>query len=281
MDEDVTDKMLLMVEGEFSPVLQVSKRQGNTLTAIIRQAWDSGSISTLTRNAPIRANDAHVSIIGHITCDELIRLLDSTDLANGMANRFLWICTRRSKLLPDGGNLDWAKMAPFVETLRSHVDFATYVQELKRDPKINEFWRSAYGRLSQSPGGLMGAVVGRSTAYVLRLMTIYALLDRSPDVRLPHLEAALALWNYAQDSVSYIFGDSLGDPVADTLVRALRNSPDGLTRTNIRDLFGRNLAGEKIDRSLDLFRRFGLAEFRSEPSSGRHVERWFPLGGKK
>jgi len=50
--------------------LKQTERQGNTLSAVLRQAWESGNLRTLTKNSPTRATDAHVSIIGHITADE-------------------------------------------------------------------------------------------------------------------------------------------------------------------------------------------------------------------
>jgi hypothetical protein len=74
----------------------------------------------------------------------------------------------------------------------------------------------------------------------LWLACIYALLDRSKIIRVEHFRAALALWTDCESSARYIFGDSLGDPVADTLLKALRNSANGLTLTEMRDLFGRN-----------------------------------------
>ena len=70
-------------------------REGNTLSAIIRQAWDSGNLHPLTKNSPIRATDAHISIIGHITREELLRYLTETEQANGFANRFIWLMVYR------------------------------------------------------------------------------------------------------------------------------------------------------------------------------------------
>ena len=37
----------------------------------MRQAWDGDRLSILTREDPIKANGATISIIGHITIDEL------------------------------------------------------------------------------------------------------------------------------------------------------------------------------------------------------------------
>jgi len=57
-DEGVPDKRLLVVEPEFAGVLRAGQRQGNTLSATIREAWDSGDLRTLTKNDPVTATGA-------------------------------------------------------------------------------------------------------------------------------------------------------------------------------------------------------------------------------
>ena len=96
VDAGVTDKRLLVIESEFASTLKVMAREGNTLSATIRQAWDSGDLRILNKNSPARSTGAHISIVGHITADELKRCLDSTEAANGFANRFLWCCVQHS-----------------------------------------------------------------------------------------------------------------------------------------------------------------------------------------
>src|SRR5205823_2555764 len=68
-DPGVSDKRLLVYEPEFANVLKQTERQGNTLSAILRQAWDGLDLRTLTKNSPARSTGAHVSLIGHITSD--------------------------------------------------------------------------------------------------------------------------------------------------------------------------------------------------------------------
>jgi hypothetical protein len=68
-------------------------------------------------------------------------------------------------------------------------------------------------------------VTARSEAQVIRLALIYALLDQSTEIRAEHLMAGLAVWNYAASSAAYVFGDSLGDPDADEILRALWGAP--------------------------------------------------------
>jgi hypothetical protein len=87
VDHGVSDKRLMVLEAEFASSLRVLGRDGNTLTAIIRQAWDPGDLRGLTKNSPAEATGAHISIIAHITRDELPRYLDSTESGNGFGNR--------------------------------------------------------------------------------------------------------------------------------------------------------------------------------------------------
>ena len=113
----------------------------------------------------------------------------------------------------------------------------------------------------------------------MRLACLYALLDSSRMVRRSHLESALALWRYAEASARYVFGDSLGDPVADLLLASLRSREAGLTRSEISGLvFGRHTPASAIHRALADLEARGLIERRTEETAGRSAERWRVLG---
>jgi hypothetical protein len=85
-DSGATDKRRLILEAEFAQVLKVLAREGNTLSPVVRNAWDGKSLQTIAKNAPVRAREAHVAIVGHITKDELLRFVTGTELANGFFN---------------------------------------------------------------------------------------------------------------------------------------------------------------------------------------------------
>jgi hypothetical protein len=59
----------------------------------------------------------------------------------------------------------------------------------------------------------------------MRLAMLYALLDGTNIVGRPHMEAALAVWEYCEASARHIFGDKLGDPTADEILAVLRSRP--------------------------------------------------------
>ncbi len=98
VDAGISDKRLLVLEPEFSSVLKVAARERNTISAIIRQAWDTGNLRTMTKNSPAKATNSHVAIIGHITRDELRQQIAEVDLANGLANRFFVALRQKVKI---------------------------------------------------------------------------------------------------------------------------------------------------------------------------------------
>jgi hypothetical protein len=105
-DPGVADKRLLLDEREFYSALAVMQREGNIVSRIVRDAWDClPMLRTLTKNTHTRVANAFISIVGHITTDELRQTLDQTSMANGYANRFLFACVHRSKELPFGGDV--------------------------------------------------------------------------------------------------------------------------------------------------------------------------------
>jgi hypothetical protein len=280
VDQGVSDKRLLVMESEFAGVLSVMSREGNTLSALIRQAWDKGDLRTMTRHEPAQATGAHISLVVHVTKDELCRLMETNEASNGFCNRFLWLCVKRSKILPEGGQFDAAHEPVLIQRLKQAVTFGREAHELKRDADTRVLWCKVYGELSEGKPGLLGAVTSRAEAQVMRLACLYALQDMSYVVQPDHLTAALAIWEYCEASARYIFGQRLGDPIADALLPALRSHPDGMTRTEIRDWFGRNRKAHEIDRGLLLLAKQGLARMEeSQPGEfgGRPIERWFAV----
>lgn len=280
-DPGVADKRLLVMEPEFAKILRVIERDGSTLSAVLREAWDSGNLSVLTKNAPASATGAHVSVVGHVTAEELRRYLTATEAGNGFGNRFLWICARRSKYLPDGGTPDLGALAEVQSSIALAIEHAKSAGELRRDQAAAERWTAVYRELSEGRPGLLGSMTGRAEAQVMRLAAIYALSDASRQIERDHLEAALAIWRYCLDSARFIFGDSLGDRVADDLRVALAEAGAvGVTRAEMsRDIFGRNRSRAEISNALAMLHDLGLArvEYERTGSAGRPIERWYQV----
>ncbi|TAK66236.1 MAG: DUF3987 domain-containing protein [Dehalococcoidia bacterium] len=274
-DAGASDKRLLVHEPELTSALAAMNRQGNTLSQMIREAWDTGDLRVLTKNTPLRATGAHISIVGHVTRDELLRTLTRTEAANGFGNRFLWPVARRSKFLADPNIIAAPPLAPLVKGLRQVATFCEGLTAVPRDAAASELWGEAYPRLSEGQPGLLGAMIARAEAQAVRLSLLYALLDQSGVVGERHLRAALAAWNYCEASAHYVFGSAWGDPVTDELLQALREAGgEGLGRTAIRDLFGRHKSKGELDRALQGLEAARRVRREDRQTGGRPAEWW-------
>ena len=87
----IEDKRLWVVESEFANVLHQGRRDGNTLSAALRDCWDGVDLKPATKSNRLYASDPHVCLSGAISPSELMGLMSARDLTNAIANRFLMI----------------------------------------------------------------------------------------------------------------------------------------------------------------------------------------------
>ena len=268
------DRRLLVHADEFGSLLRVARREGNILSPLLRSAWGGQALEARTKRETLRAPRAHVSLIGHVTLHELRAASPATATQDGLFNRILWIASRRGGLLPEGGNLDDARhLAPIAAELREIVARARTIRQLVRAQQAR--WAKAYAELAAERAGAFGGATARAEAHALRLSVLYTLLDRSSEIRPEHLEAALAVWRFAEDSAAYIFGRGSGNTCADEVLEILRDSPQGLTQTQLRDAFHRNLPRGGLAGTLEYLHQVGLAFPTSEQGSkGAPAKRW-------
>lgn len=275
-DEGIDDKRLLAIEPEFARVLKVASREGNTISTTLRQAFDGENLSTLTRNDPLRATNAHISLIGHITRGELIARLEATEAASGFGNRFLWAHVHRVSELPSGGDMPHLArvLSPLQRELRDIVQWAqTCESEIRRTSEGEEFWTELYPYLTREAEGLVGALTSRAAPLVMRVASLYGLLDGSLEIHPHHLGAATAVWQYCQDSVRQIFGETTGHLDADKILKALSHRSTGLSRHGlIRDVFHNHISRESLQIALDLLLGRNLVVRHVQKTKGRPRE---------
>jgi hypothetical protein len=275
VDAGVTDKRLMLLAEEFAGTLRVMERAGNTLSPVLRDAWGTSRLQTLTKNSPTKATNSHISIIAHVTDDELHAVLTKVEMANGFANRFLFARVRRSKLLPHGGHLDFEALQDLGEQIATRHRQAQTLGRITMTDVAAEAWAKNYAELSRDRPGLLGAILGRAEAQVIRLALIYALLDNKTQIDLLHLRAALAVWGFCEDSATQIWGDMIGDDVSDTIFAALKTAGStGLRRTELSNLFSRHVPSARITKVLETLERAGKAERVAGPTVGHGEQRW-------
>jgi hypothetical protein len=269
--EGIDDKRALIYELEFAEVLRVARTGKNTLSSVMCQAWDSDCLQ-LMKKKPVTATDAHISIIGQLTKDELLENFNKVETPKGFADRFLWVVVRRSKLLLKNKELPDSDRDCLAEKLSKAVTFAHDVKELKCDYQAQIKWAEIYQTLATEQPGLLGLFTSKAELQVMRIACLYTLLDCSETIQIQHLEAALSLWQYCEDSVSYIFDNQTGNIIADSIYKALLGAKEGMTKTNIRDLFRRNQTAKRINEALSLLLEHGQIEVKKKETKGRYIK---------
>jgi hypothetical protein len=261
------DARLLVGGGNLCPVLRAVHQH----SGVLREGWDGNPLSILRSKDPLCVKEPHLSMIGHVTDEELKETLRRCDKHNGMANRFMWIRTGRVRLLPDGGCVPEDVMRGLAERLADSLGRAKEIGRIIRSPAASVLWEETYEALELRPHTDASVVTDRASAQVLRLSCLYAVLDGSDVIDVQHLRAATALWRFAQDSAEEIFNRPTS--VATRISRALAPGRR-MSRTEIRDMLGRDASQDEIEHALCHLRDTGVAFKRMEATAGRPREIW-------
>ncbi|SFK52334.1 Protein of unknown function [Amycolatopsis sacchari] len=199
------DLRLLVMEPEWGGVMAKMKREGNSLSQVLRAAWEGGDLSTLTVKARV-APESHVGIVAHITPDEFRAKLSDADMAGGTYNRFLPLAVAWSKALPDSVGADPNLVSSLAAGLGDRLDTGARLGALDLAEDARPLWRALYLEFNtDTHHPKVAQFVSRALPYCKRIAGIHAALDGEPAIRAAHLAAAAALVRYSIDSARALF----------------------------------------------------------------------------
>ena len=249
----IEDKRLMIIESEFSNVLAQTSREGNTLSAALRDAWDGSSIKPAIKTNPVYASHPHINILGHITPTELLEKMKANELSNGFANRFMMIWAEQAGLDAFPTYTRREVIDGFADRMAEILRFAGADRWVDRDVKRVTFTdeaRAMYARLyrtelqDRAGGERVAGLLERRAAYLQRLAMLFALCDLSPVMDVQHIEAAMHWVRYWSESVRYIFASARQEAEAQKAsdaadkIMVFLASRDEATRTEItKDCF--------------------------------------------
>jgi hypothetical protein len=283
-DPGVSDKRLLILAEEFSRILTIGNRKGNTLFSTLRECFDAPEkLQTEGKIAPEEATGAHVSLIGHVTQDQLLQQLQNTENENGTTNRILWLVVHRSKKIPRPRWIRWKAEYPHI------VQRLENIVQTFRNPNIPERemswsqegqleWDKFYNIERGDQSGLLGQIIARTESHVLRLTMLYTALDCSTLMEPKHLRAAIAFWDYCERSAKWIFAEKTGNKIADKILWELRREAGGILRDDIsRKILSSNCPAVYLEMAFSLLVQLGLVRVQHERSKTRKkpAQRWF------
>jgi hypothetical protein len=263
--EPIHDKRLWIIESEFANVLQQTKRDGNTLSAALRDCWDGVTIKPATKSNRISATDPHISLSAAVTPTELVSLIQARELSNGFANRFLTIYADREQLLSfpqptPNGEVDRlaGRVAEVLRIAGAHRWVDKDVTPMSLSPGAAKRYDALYrGELNRYDfGPLISGLLERRAPVLLRLAMIFALTDGSMHIEPRHIDAGFAWVRFWTDSVRFIFrsgaAELLQREVASTALRIVEFLADGRkSRRQINaDCFHGKLSKDQLDAAI-------------------------------
>lgn len=263
----IEDKRLWVVESEFANVLHQGRRDGNTLSAALRDCWDGIDLKPATKSNRLYASHPHVCLSGAISPSELTGLMSTRELTNGFANRFLMIWTERSRILPFPIETPQALVEQLAARTRDVLAFARADRlderdRLRVDLSPQAQWRYAQlyrSELNDDLGdGAVGALLERRAPMLLRLAMLMALTDLQTRIDAQHIDAAMAWIRHATASVRFVFVSAAEEAkLAQVLelsnrVLAFLRERGQATRSQISaECFRGKVSKTRIDASLD------------------------------
>jgi hypothetical protein len=201
----------------------------------------------MTKNNRVTATDPHINVIGHITAYELRALLDASDLYNGLVNRFLWCCARRTKIISRPQRMDESRLFQLAIKIAGNILKAESLgDEIVLDDDATRLWDQMYREIStESDTGPLGAATSRNEAHVRRVSALLAIIDGTNTVSKAHLLAAKAIADYSAESCRFLFTvPSTDAPDAQKLLTALANG--AMTQTAISKLFNNHKSRQEL-----------------------------------
>jgi hypothetical protein len=264
----------LIYEEEYATLLQSRTREGSTLDMRMRQAFDGTTLSnrkaneTKTVTAPYWA-----PALVAITPDELQGKLEGGALRSGSANRCLWLpVVMRS--IEATNSLPRFRDDRRQKVIDVHRDAIKAPPELNVDTAVTRALSEYSDFLGSKTHGLARDLTRRFGMVAFRIALVHALVEGSKIVTPDHLSRALALTEYARRGIPWVFGSTIGDPIAGVLYRHLveggRLSHTAITRHVIRDPIKRQAA-------IDELLRIGRARRVAVRTAGRTRHELEPL----
>jgi len=288
-DLGVHDKRLLVIESEFANVLAQTKREGNILSATIRNLWDGRDIEPMTKTSQLTSTRPHVVLVGHITGHELREKSTENDAANGLLNRFVMLHVHRPKLVPLPESTPADVLDALAERLADAVDFATgadphgnNTREVTLGHEAREVWCEMYPQITRDREGLTGSLMARAEVYCRMLAMVFCLIDRRDVIEPCDLLSAQAWVDYWRESIDFVWREAESQFELDDFTKQVLEqvaARPGVKLSDLQDHWNRKRIAD-VKASLETLLNLAppLIEMRRDASGGgRPAHRYHPV----
>lgn len=252
LGEPPPDERLLVTESEWEGPLARMKREGNTLSAVLRDAWDGRPLATLNV-ASRMVEHHHLVVVGHITPASFRHAMTGLDVSNGFLNRFLMLSVRRPHLIDpfsaDDCDDDHAPLRRIVERTGTGIPNGPIGLTVAARKAFHQWYREAEGTRDSLPERVAQATA-RYTGHAIRLALTYAILDGASKIDVPHVAAGIGLVDYANECAAEEL--AAGRVGLDGQILLMLRLDSWTSRTAIHAHLGRRVKSHDLDEALGL-----------------------------
>ena len=267
----VEDQRLYIQEGEFSKVLRIADRQGSVLADVIRLAFDGKRpLANAAKTTRKLISSRHcISLFGGITPDELLKIFPALAAVSGTGNRYLWVWSDSTKLLPYGGSE--VEIRSIVQQVRQNITDVRRLRALEYSTDARDWWEAHYAQL-RKPDWVPGSVqpmISRISDQTQRIALVYAATQGSGEVTVDHLAAGYAWVEHSIQTVRAVMGGLVRNEEAGRILASLRQHPGvPATKKEIYEIFNRHTTATALDAALGELEEVQLAYSWTGPSVG-------------
>ena len=265
---------LLVTESEWESVTARTRREGNTLSPVLRDAYDFKPLATMNASGNARSVEGYLlTVVGHITPGAFRQGMGGHEVSGGFLNRFLPLLVHRPRTVswPEEPSEEAQALLMGIAT----ADFGSGQYQLSLDAKrFYMDWYEAYNFAVEAESERVAMGVARAVPNVLRSSLIYALLDQSSGnvIESRHVQAAVALVEYSCQTVRVLLAPgSVG--LDKKILTALKGTGD-MTRDQLRSHFHGHQSAQALDGALEALMGAGLVVQEKVSTSGRSATRY-------
>ena len=272
-DAGSEDKRVLLIEEEAGSIF-IRVAQQEVLGKFLTTAWDSGRLMNVVKDSKMECATPHVSIIGHITPDELTDRVTSSHITSGFINRWTMALIRPtavddSLVAPeDIVGLDDAILR-IRDGLNEFRDSGVHQFVLSDEADKLRRETSVWVRENEEPGAMAHLAV-RFQSQTLKLTMVYAAVDGTHVISADHLRAARAVTAYSHRCARAFWGGVFLDDLTDDFMSLWRGiGYEAISLSDLSALFSRHLTASKREHMLRRLLRDGVIETSQVKGDGR------------
>ncbi len=300
----VTDKRILIIESELGNTLSQFSRQGNTLSAHLRNGYDGIDIRPLTKRDRVNVSDPYICLLGNITPHELIQFDENKLLSsNGLLNRMLMIWIQQGQLVPRPRGLSQDTLDQFAQLLAERIMkarkgyFETHWRNVRKlsapipfSDEAETIWDSIYSQLVNQPDcSQVSSLTRRHRLHARILSALISLIEGHDKVTADDILCALKWIEYSRQSVVYCYRSQSEQLKAESrhgmarkilyAIVLLSRKQGCCTRTDIHHFYQNKLKGHNVSLALETLLNWVpplVIQQQKVSDSGRKVSVYLP-----